>query len=433
MIDFTIEPEFQEKLDWIRKFIDEEVEPLDVLTGYNSNASYDLTNQATVDIVKMLQEKVKAQGLWAPHLDRKLGGQGFGQAKLAFINEIVGRSNWGPRVFGAQAPDSGNSEILARFGSEEQKEKYLKPLLNGDIISCYSMTEPDQGSDPTTFKTTAVRDGDDWVINGEKWFSSNAKYAAFLITPVMTHPDAERHDRMTMFIVPTDTPGLRIIRNAGIWGESEEEASHGYVEYKNVRVPASCVLGEPGKGFQVAQSRLGGGRIHHAMRTVGLCQKALEMAMERAVSRKTRGQRLADLGVVQDQIGDWWAKLQMFRLLVLHCAWLYDQEREREAYIETAAVKVMTADISKEIIWGCAHLHGSLGASNEMRFGQMVSSAFRMAIVDGPTEAHRAVLGRQLLKRVEPAPGDGRWPSTHIPPMKEKAWEKYGAYFEKYA
>ncbi|MDB5575573.1 MAG: acyl-CoA dehydrogenase family er 10-like [Bradyrhizobium sp.] len=428
MIDFSLEPAFEAKLDWIRTFVREEVEPLDVLSDYNANAPYELTNKGAMKILKMLQAKVRAEGLWAPHLDPELGGQGFGQAGLCFINEILGRSVWAPRVFGSQAPDSGNSEILARFGTPEQKARYLQPILDGEIISCYSMTEPDGGSDPTNFATEAKRDGDDWVINGEKWFSSNAKYAAFLITPVITDRDAPPHERMTMFLVPGDTPGLKYRRNVGLWGEKAEQATHGFLHYDNVRLPETAILGGVGKGFQVAQSRLGGGRIHHAMRTVGLCQKALEMASERAVSRRTRNQRIADLGVVQDQIGGWWAKLQQFRLLVLHTAWLYDQGRTKEAYISTAAVKVMTAEVAEEIIWGAAHMHGSLGASNEMRLGQMIGAAFRMGIVDGPTELHRATLGRQILKQTQPAPG--RFPSDHVPALLEKALAKYGSYFE---
>ncbi|MGH6632432.1 MAG: acyl-CoA dehydrogenase family protein, partial [Sphingopyxis sp.] len=183
MIDFSLEPEFEAKLEWIRTFVRESVEPLDAMFDYNPNTSYDITNEKATMVVKQLQQQVREQGLWAPHLDPELGGQGFGQAKLCYINEILGRSNWAPRIFGAQAPDSGNSEILARFGTEEQKQSYLKPLLDGDIISCYSMTEPDGGSDPSTFVTRAVQDGNHWVINGEKWFASNARYAAFLIVP----------------------------------------------------------------------------------------------------------------------------------------------------------------------------------------------------------------------------------------------------------
>jgi acyl-CoA dehydrogenase len=429
MIDFSLEPEFEETLEWIRTFVKNEVEPMDVVHGYSTNAPYVTTNTGSMKLLKMLQQKVRDKGIWAPHLTPEMGGQGFGQAKLCFINEILGRSNWAPRVFGANAPDSGNGEILAHFGTPEQKERFLKPLLNGEIISCYSMTEPDGGSDPTNFKTRAVRDGDDWVINGYKWFSSNARYASFLIVPVITDPDAEPHKRMTMFLVPGDTPGIDFVRNVGLWGETGDMCTHGYIHYNNVRVPNNCVLGNPGEGFKVAQSRLGGGRIHHAMRTVGLCQKALEMACERAVSREVKEGRLADLGVVRDQIGGWWAELQQFRLLVLHTAWLYDQgpAKQREAYIQTAAVKVKTAEVCEKIIWGVAHLHGSWGASNETRFGPMIGAAFRMGIVDGPTEVHRAVLGKQILKRVEPV--EGLLPSDHVPTLLKAAYEKYGEYF----
>ena len=428
MIDFSLEPEFEEKLEWIRNFVREEIEPLDAIFGYSTNAPYVTTNTGAMRLLKDLQAKVREKGLWAPHLKPEMGGQGFGQAKLCFINEILGRSNWAPRAFGANAPDSGNGEILAHFGTQEQKDRFLKPLLNGEIISCYSMTEPDGGSDPTNFKTRAVREGNEWVINGYKWFSSNARYASFLIVPVITDPDAEPHRRMTMFLVPGDTPGVKFVRNVGLWGEKGDMCTHGYMHYDNVRLSDSFVLGNPGEGFKVAQSRLGGGRIHHAMRTVGLCQKALEMGMERAVSRQVKQGRLADLDVVKDQIGGWWADLQQFRLLVLHTAWLYDQgpARQRDSYIQTAAVKVKTAEVAEKIIWGVAHLHGSLGASNEMRFAAMIGAAFRMGIVDGPTELHRAVLGRQVLKHVKPA--EGLFPSEHLPPILEAAWKKYESY-----
>jgi acyl-CoA dehydrogenase len=363
---------------------------------------------------------VRAQGLWAPHLDHELGGQGFGQARLCFINELLGRSAFGPRIFGAQAPDSGNGEILARFGSEAQKTRFLKPLLDGDIISCYSMTEPRGGSDPNEF---ATRDGDGWVLNGQKWFASNARYAAFLITMAISDPDAERGKRHTMFLIPTDTPGVEIVRNIGIWGETEEDSSHAWVRYNNVRLGPEAVLGEPGEGHKVAQSRLGGGRIHHAMRTVGACQAALDMAAERVLSRQTRGKRLADLGVVQDDLAKCWIALQQFRLFVLHTAWLYDQKRDKEAWIATAGVKATMADTAKEIVWTCAHLHGSLGASNQMRFGQMISSAFRMGLVDGPTEIHRMVVAKSLLKDYKPV--EGLFPTEHVPSKVDRARRKY--------
>ncbi|MET0988522.1 MAG: acyl-CoA dehydrogenase family protein, partial [Steroidobacteraceae bacterium] len=304
----------------------------------------------------------------------------------------------------------------------------LQPLLDGDIVSCYSMTEPDGGSDPGSFTSRAVPDGDDWLINGEKWFSSNLRYAAFVIVMVVTNPGAPLHERFSMFIVPTDTPGMKIQRNVGLWGESAEEGTHGYVRYENVRVPADALLGRVNGGWEVAQSRLGGGRLHHAMRSIGFCQRALDMACERVVSRKSRGQRLADLGVVQDDIARCWIQLQQFRLFVLHTSWLYDQGKREEAWIATAGVKAATADVMHDIIWRCMHLHGSWGVSNELPFASMVHTAAAVAVVDGPTEAHRSLVARTLLKRYEAV--DSRQPSEHVPTRRAWAERKLASFFD---
>ena len=217
-----------------------------------------------------------------------MGGQGYGQVKLALLNELLGRSRWAPSVFGCQAPDSGNAEILAHFGTAEQKAKYLQPLLDGTISSCYSMTEPHAGADPTLFTTRAVRDGDEWVINGEKWFSSNARYASFFLVMAVTNPDVSAYEGMSMFIVPAETPGVTILRNVGVGSERAGEGSHGYVRYDDVRVPADHLLGGEGGAFGIAQTRLGGGRIHHAMRTIAQVRKAFDMMCERALSRQVR-------------------------------------------------------------------------------------------------------------------------------------------------
>ena len=234
MWDFETDPEYQAKLDWVEKFMVDELEPLDLV----ALDPYDKKNAEMMAILRPLQQQVKDQGLWAAHLRPELGGQGFGQVKLALLNEILGRSRWAPSVFGCQAPDSGNAEILALFGTDEQKSRYLQPLLDGEITSCYSMTEPQGGSDPGMFVTTATRDGDDWVINGEKWFSSNAKHASFFIVMAVTKPESRTYDKMSLFIVPGETPGIEIIRNVGVGGESGKHGSHGYVRYNDVRVPA---------------------------------------------------------------------------------------------------------------------------------------------------------------------------------------------------
>src|SRR5690606_3357323 len=223
---------------------------------------YDTKNPASRAILKPLQEKVKAQGLWACHLGPELGGQGFGQVKLGLMNEIIGRSKWAPTVFGTAAPDTGNAEILAMFGTPEQKRKYLQPLLDGEIVSTFSMTEPHAGPDPKEFVCKAWQEGDEWVIEGEKWFSSNAKFASFLIVMAVTNPDASPAARMSMFIVPAETPGINILRDVATMGEEEEDGTHGYIRYEKVRVPLDAMLGGPGEGFKEAQARLGGGRVH---------------------------------------------------------------------------------------------------------------------------------------------------------------------------
>src|SRR3954451_1406411 len=287
--DFETDPDYQAELDWVDDFVRNEVEPVDQVIAH----AYDMKDPVRQALIPPLQAQVRERGLWACHLGPQLGGPGYGQVKLALLNEILGRSAWGPIVFGCHAPDSGNAEILAHFGSDHLKQTYLRPLLDNEIVSCFSMTEPAGGSDPTQFTTSAVLDGGEWVLDGEKWFSSHARFASFLIVMAVTDPDANRHGRASMFVVPADTPGITIIRNVGVWGH-DDGGTHAYIRYEDVRVPADHLLGERGAGFAVAQTRLGGGRIHHAMRTVGLVKESLDMMLERAVSRPSRGERLAD-------------------------------------------------------------------------------------------------------------------------------------------
>ena len=231
------------------------------------------------------------------------------------MNEILGVSSWAPIIFGTQAPDTGNAEIIAHYGTDEQKAKYLEPLLDGEVFSCYSMTEPQAGSDPQQFTTRAVRDGDEWVIDGWKFFSSNARTASFLIVMAITDPDVAVYQGASMFLVPTDTPGVDIERNIGLGGESEDEGMHALIHYDEVRVPADHLLGGEGQAFAIAQTRLGGGRVHHAMRSVATCQRALDLMCERVLSRETQGGLLARKQFMQGDIADSYAELQQFRLL----------------------------------------------------------------------------------------------------------------------
>jgi acyl-CoA dehydrogenase len=409
MWDFETEPEFQAKLDWVDGFVRAEVEPLDLVLG----DPYDKADAQARLLVRPLQQQVREQGLWAAHLRPELGGQGYGQVRLALLNELLGRSRWAPSVFGCQAPDSGNAEILAHFGTPAQKARYLQPLLDGEISSCYSMTEPHAGADPTLFTTRAVRDGDDWVIQGEKWFSSNARHAAFLIVMAVTNPDADPHHGMSMFIVPAGTPGLTTVRETGVGTESPEHSSHSYLRYDGVRVPADHLLGEEGQAFAIAQTRLGGGRIHHGMRTIAQMRKAFDLMLERAASRTTRSGRLADMQATQDKIADSWIDLEQFRLLLLRTAWLIDKHRDyRRVRKDIAAVKVAMPKVYHDVVQRAMQLHGALGISNEMPFSAMMVDAQVMAIADGPTEVHKQTLARQLLRDV--APGDPLFGSGHL-------------------
>ena len=415
--DFETDPDFQKKLDWIEDFMAEKVEPISHL----GMAAF--SREGRDQFIKPLQAEVKAQGLWACHLGPELGGQGYGQLKLALINEKLGRNHLAPLVFGCQAPDTGNAEIIAHYGTPAQKERWLKPLLEGEIRSAFSMSEPTGGSDPLTFKTRAELDGEEWVINGEKWFSSNSRYAQLLVVYAVTDPDAkDPYRRTSIFLVPKDTPGVETIRNIGVGGEGE--GGHGYIAYRNVRVPRDAMLGERGGAFIIAQTRLGGGRVHHAMRTVGACQHAFDLMCQRAVSRQTRSGRLADMPVVQEQIADAWIQLQQFRLLVLRTAWLIDKHKDYKLVRkDIAAIKVAMPKVYHDIATTALHLHGAIGVSNEMPFMGMVTSALVMGIADGPTEVHKATVAKQVLRDYQP--DNDLFPSYHLPKLREAAAEKY--------
>lgn len=427
-MDFRIDPQFQSKLEWMEKFVRDECETMDLLWPEQA-ACYDTQNQAARRHLKPLQDQVKQQGLWACHLGPQLGGPGYGQVKLALMNEILGRSNWAPTVFGTAAPDTGNAEILAMFGTDEQKQTYLAPLMAGDIVSCFSMTEPQAGADPGEFLCRARRDGDQWVIDGEKWFASNAKLASFLLVIAVTDPDAPLTERMSMFIVPTDTAGIEIIRNVAIIGENDaENGHHAHIRYHQVRVPLDHMLGGVGEGFKVAQARLGGGRIHHAMRTVGKCQRAIDMMLERAVSRRTRGRMLGDHQMVQAKIAESLIELEQFRLLVLKTAWTIDQIEDGHLPHGAARdligmCKVAMADVWMKIIGRALEIHGSLGISLDMPLATWFGGGMALSFADGPTDVHKSQLARAYLKRTKPT--KGMFPSEHIPSRTAEALARF--------
>jgi acyl-CoA dehydrogenase len=424
--DFETDPEYQAKLDWADTFVREEVEPLDYLFPHMQFVPMTAEMRRIIDPLK---DQVRAQGLWATHLGPELGGQGHGQLKLALLNEILGRTLWASNVFGTQAPDTGNAEIIAHYGTPEQKERYLQPLLDGEMFSCYSMTEPHAGADPTMFKCRAHKDGDEWVINGWKYFSSNAKTASFLIVMAVTDPDVSAYQGMSMFLVPTDTPGVKIERNVGLFGEPLNEGFHALIHYDEVRVPAEALLGGEGQAFAIAQTRLGGGRIHHAMRTIGMAQKAIDMMCERALSRETQGSLLADKQFVQGYIADSYAQLIQFRLFVLYTAWEIDKYNDyKRVRKDIAVAKVVMPTVLHDIAWRAMQVHGALGTTNEMPFFQMIHGAGVMGLADGPTEVHKVTVARQVLREYKAT--DGMWPTEWIPGKIDAAKAKFAEYLD---
>jgi acyl-CoA dehydrogenase len=423
--DFETDTDFQRELDWVDEFVRTEVEPVDLVVDH----AWDVRDPLRNRLIRPLQEQVRERKLWACHLGPQLGGPGYGQLKLALMNEILGRSHSAPVVFGCQAPDSGNAEILAHYGTPMLRERYLEPLISGDIVSCFSMTEPQGGSDPTGFTTRAELVGDEWVINGEKWFSSHARFATFLLVLAVTDPDAAPHRRQSIFVVPADTPGVAILRDVGVGGHEDLGGTHSYIRYTDVRVPADHLLGERGGGFAVAQTRLGGGRIHHAMRTVGLVRTAFSMMCERAVSRRTKGEPLARKQLVQTMIADSWIEIEQFRLLVLRTAWRIDRYDDYDRVrADIGAVKVAMPKVLHDVASRALQIHGSLGISDEMPFATWIMESYHMGLADGPTEIHRTNLGRTLLKDVEPT--GGLFPTGHLPAREAVARERYAEQIE---
>jgi len=418
--NFETDPDFQKKLDWMERFVQEEVEPLTYVLDCHP---YDVTNEARNKLVKPLQAEVRRQGLWACHLGPELGGQGYGQVKLTLMNEILGRAGYASIVFGCQAPDTGNAEIIAHYGTQAQKDKYLMPLLEGDIVSSFSMTEPQGGSDPKVFTTSAVLDGDEWVINGEKWFSSHAHLASFLITMAVTDPDAASpHKRMSTFIVPAHLPGVEILRNMP--HGASKHPGHAYMRYNNVRIPKDHILGPRGEGFAVVQTRLGGGRIHHAMRTIAQCKKALDMMCERALSRYTQGSQLSEKGMVQAWIADSWAEIEQFRLLVLQTAWKIDHYKDYlKVRKDISAVKLMAPRVFHAVASRALQVHGSLGLTPDMPIMSQVLESYHMGLADGPTEVHQITVAKQLLRNYRGT--NRKFPTEYIPYKTEEAEKKF--------
>src|SRR5438445_2250265 len=403
--DFSTEPEFQEQLDWVEEFCITEIEPLDLVFP---GAAWS-RNPKIKALVDPLKQQVKDRGLWALFLDEEVGGPGYGQLRLALLNEVIGRYAGAPSMFGAAAPDTGNMELLAAYGTEEQKKRWLEPLLNQEMFSAYSMTEPQGGSDPSLFRTHALRDGEEWIINGEKWFTSAGRVADILVVMCTNG----------MFVVPRTTPGVEIM---------PEPRNHNHIKYNDVRIPLDHLLGPEDGAKVLAQRRLGGGRIHHAMRTIAQCKLAFDMMCERALSRESHGKIIAEHQMVQEKIADSYAQIRMLRLFVLETAWKIDNTSTRETRTDIAAVKYSMAKVLREVSFNALHILGSLGTTNLTPLQAMYAAAPTMGIADGVDEVHKSTVARNVLKSYRPH--EGYWPTEYFPAKREKAWEKFEPRFQ---
>ncbi|MDH4176481.1 MAG: acyl-CoA dehydrogenase family protein [Thermoleophilia bacterium] len=372
-----------------RAFMDEHVFP--------AEHALDREDDDAAALLARLQERARVSGLWAPHVPPEAGGSGEGFLYYACLNEEIGRSHWAQLVFGCQAPDAGNAEILHLFGTDEQKRRFLVPLVAGEIRSFFSMTEPDvAGSDPTTLRARAVRDRDEWVIDGRKWFSTGADGAGFGIVFAITDPDADPHRRGTMILVPADAPGVTITPTVVMGHTGRGWNTHCEVSYTGVRVPVENTLGEEGEAFLLAQKRLGPGRIHHVMRWLGQMQRAFELMCRYALEREAFGGPLADKQTVQNWIADSAAQIQACRLLTMDAAGKIDAGVD--ARVEISLLKFTVAGALVEVLDRAIQVHGALGLTDGTPLAGMAMRARSGRIYDGPDEVHRMVVARRILR-----------------------------------
>ena len=396
-MDFSIPESTQALLTRIRELMDAEVLPVE--KQYLGKSFLD-----ALPALNAVRQKVKDAGLWLPQIPKEYGGVGLSFMDYAMACEQLARSPYGNYCFNAQAPDAGNMEVLVEFGTDEQKEKWLKPLAAGEIRSCFSMTEPNRaGSNPVHMETVAVRDGDEYVINGHKWFTSSADGAAFAILMAVTNPDAAPHQRASQIIVPTDSPGFERVRNISCMGHAGDDwESHSEIRYQDVRVPVSNLLGEEGAGFSIAQARLGPGRIHHCMRWIGIAERSFDLMCKRAVSRELApGDLLASRQTVQNWIADSRAAIDAARLMVLHAGWKIDEVGARQARVEISSIKFYVVGIMMDVIDRAIQTHGALGITDDTILSAFYRNERAARIYDGPDEVHRGVVARQVLKEYQ--------------------------------
>jgi acyl-CoA dehydrogenase len=386
-----------EKRERVRAFMEEHI--------YPNERALTTEDEAADALIVQLQQKAKDAGLWAPHLPPGAGGSGAGFLEYADLNEEIGRSFIAQLIFGCQAPDAGNAEILHMYGTPEQRAQFLEPLVAGEVRSFFGMTEPEvAGSDPTLLRGKAVREGDEWVIDAHKWFSSGADGAAFGVVMVVTEPDAEPHKRASMILVPTDTPGYELVRRIPVMGhEGRGWGTHCETRFTSVRVPLANTLGEPGDGFRIAQKRLGPGRIHHVMRWLGQMQRAFELMCTYALEREAHGGPLAKKQTVQNWIAESAAEIQACRLMTMQAAQRIDEGDE--ARVEVSLIKFYAAQALLDVIDRALQVHGGLGMTDDTPLALMWRMARGGRVYDGPDEVHKAVVARRILKAF--SDGDG--------------------------
>ena len=425
--DFSTEPEFQEKLDWMQVFLREEILPLETIAE-------EMTAEQWRRATDPLKDEVKRRDLWACHLDPELGGQGYGQVKLALMHEILGRSPIAPPIFGNSAPDSGNAELLAIGGDAEQKRRWMEPLLAGEQRSAFSMTEPEvAGSDPTLIRTQAVLDGDEYVINGHKWFTSNGSVADFLIVMAVTNPEVHPYQGCSMLVVPTDTDGVEIVRDVPNMHHpyevpfARQPSGHAEIRYNDVRVPKANLIGNPGDGFVLAQKRLGPGRIHHAMRWIGQARRAFDMMCERSLSRYSHGSLLSEKQMIQDFIATTKMEIEATKMLCMYAAWHMDKYGASASRVEIAMIKVYGTQMLFNAIDRSIQVHGALGYTADLPLEEMYRMARASRLVDGADEVHKVTIARKTLKDYAPAEG---WPTEHIPTRRQAAQSKFAHLLE---
>jgi acyl-CoA dehydrogenase len=393
-MNFQIDAELASRLAQIRAFIIERVEPLEPLLLAGQWDALDAG-------IAACRSEVRERGWWAPNLPAAEGGTGQGLVTLGLISEALGRSPLGHFVFGCQAPDAGNAELLSSHGTPAQRARFLEPLAAGEIRSCFLMTEPEfAGSNPTEMGTTAVRDGDEFVLNGHKWFATAAEGARFGICMAVTAPDADKYRRASMILVETDRPGYRLVRNIPVMGHPGRGFfSHGEVRLENVRVPVENLLGEAGAGFAMAQERLGPGRIHHCMRWLGICRRALDEMIAHVLKREIKpGLPLAKMGTIQDWIAESAAEVEAARALVLMTAWSIEQEGFRAARERVSMIKYYTANVLQRVVDRALQAHGGLGVTDDRILAFFFREERAARIYDGPDEVHRMAVARRLLK-----------------------------------